>query len=578
MSATATSGSASASARRERAWPWIEGGVLALVVLALLVLGGEAVRASYHGYLHVTLGEAVLRDGLRPENPYHAGAPLRYYTLYPALGALLGRCGLGPLWGFAALNVFAALLLGPALDALGQACRLSFVARRAAFLAATFGFNALGWTGFLVVDATRFGSAPVYALQPLCFGGHPFGWDARLHAFLPKFLNVSSFALALPFALWALSAGFEERSRGRIVLAGLMLGLATALNPLAGGVAAVALAVSVAPDFVRGAAGVRGAWSLAAVGAALVSVPFLLPALAPAPRGPSLTGNPNLGGTPIANLLGPIALLFPIALVGFARLARAARWRVAFAACVCAVLVLVGEMPQGNEYKMERMLALVLALPAGEALGTWWAAGGFGKRKALAALVVALPTTALAAWAYVAYGAHGAELPLVVDARGRLAPAKEVPSVPAALLALTARSDARAVIVTRLDEDGTRAGTGLVQGNALAPALDRPLFVDLPQIHNEGQADLGRRLDLVAALYQGEAFVAADDRVRTSAAALAELRAVLPDRPILALTHEGRDAGLERALDALGARRLGTERGFSLRELPPLATAAREER
>ena len=72
--------------------------------------------------------------------------------------------------------------------------------------------------------------------------------------------------------------------------------------------------------------------------------------------------------------------------------------------------------------------------------------------------------------------------------------------------------------------------------------------------------------------------MAADDRVRTSAAALAELRAVLPDRPILALTHEGRDAGLERALDALGARRLGTERGFSLRELPPLATAAREER
>jgi hypothetical protein len=84
---------AMSASSRARIVPWIEGGVLALCVLAILALGGEAVRASYHGYLHVAVGEAVVRDGLRPENPYHAGSPLRYYTLYPWLGVMIGRVG-----------------------------------------------------------------------------------------------------------------------------------------------------------------------------------------------------------------------------------------------------------------------------------------------------------------------------------------------------------------------------------------------------------------------------------------------------------------------------------------------------
>jgi hypothetical protein len=190
--------------------PWLEGALAAALVLGIYALAGDALRASYHGYLHAAIGEAVLRDGLRPENPWHAGSALRYYTLYPALGALIGRAGPGPLWGFALLNAAAALCFAPALDALGRALGLRFAARRAAFVAAVLGFNGLGWIGMLAVDAPRAADGgvlpPVFATMPLTFAGEPVGWDARLQAFLPKFLNASSFALAVPFALWALAA------------------------------------------------------------------------------------------------------------------------------------------------------------------------------------------------------------------------------------------------------------------------------------------------------------------------------------------------------------------------------------
>src|SRR6185295_13936790 len=111
-------------------------------------------------------------------------------------------------------NVLAALLVAPSLDALGRACGLSFVARRAAFLAAVLGFNALGWTGLHIswehaMRGIRHVDPPVFRLMPMCFTEHPWGWDARLQAFLPKFLNVSSFAIALPFALWALATTFD---------------------------------------------------------------------------------------------------------------------------------------------------------------------------------------------------------------------------------------------------------------------------------------------------------------------------------------------------------------------------------
>jgi hypothetical protein len=472
----------------QRAAPWIEGALLAVLVLVLLSIGGEAVRASYHGCLHASVGEAVLRDGLLPENPYHAGTQLRYYTLYPALGVLLGRIAGGPLWGFALLDVLAALLLAPALDALGKRLGLSFAARRCAFLAAVLGFNGLGWLGYFVAQGQPFGAPPVYALAPMTLMSESFGWDGRLQAFLPKFLNVSSYALALPCALWALGAA---RARA----AWIPLALALALNPLVGGFAGLVLALWRLGE--ARASGLRATlgWALAGGAAALVALPFLLPSFAPAPHGPSLTGNPALGGSRIANLFGPQHLVLVPALLGLALLARRERWMLCVPIAFAAALVLVGEMPQSNEYKMARLLGLVLALPA----GAWIASLGQRGRIACALLGLAtLPTAGAVVRAYLEYGARAA-LPRV--------------AVPAA----EERADPRAVVVVQAPEELLRATRGLVQGNPLAPWLHHPLYVDLPQIHNEDQPDLAERLADVDAL------------------ALEHMRQRLPARPFLFL-------------------------------------------
>jgi hypothetical protein len=550
-----------ASRARELA-PWIEGGVLALCVLAILALGGDAVRASYHGYLHVAIGEAVVRDGLRPENPYHAGVPLRYYTLYPWLGVMIGRIGFGPLWGFALLNVLSALLLAPALDAFGRELGLSFAARRAAFVAAVLGFNGLGWIGVAIHGTSAFGEPPVYALMPLTFARESLGWDARLQAFLPKFLNVSSYAIALPFALWAMGfAVRDERRSARAVATVAPLALSIALNPIVGGFAAVVIAAWVAPTLARGSWRERAAWPIAGCAAALLALPFLLSALSPAEHGPTLTGNPKLGGNPASNVLGPLLLIIAPAAIGFATLERSVRWRLALALALAALLVVVGEMPQGNEYKMERLLALLVALPCGAWAARAVQAGGARRSVAWMLAIACVPTTLLVPWAYLAYGARAAPLPLENDG-GRLTVRRNASgrTLDPAILEAEMHADPRAVLVTPLDLPGSRVSQSLVQGNALAPALHHALFADLPQIHNEHIEDLARRLDLLAAL-------------DTS---LARIRAIVAGRELLVIARESpapvsQDAS-PAALASAGGRVLARGGEYALWSLPPLAS------
>lgn len=533
--------------------PWIEGAALAAVVLAILVLGGDAVRGSYHGYLHTAVGEAVLRDGLAPENPYHAGAPLRYYTLYPLLGAAIGRIGIGPLWAFALIDVLAALLLAPALDALGRAFGLSFRARRAAFLAAVLGFNGLGWIGLVGADGPGRGVPPVYALLPMTFGGQRFGWDARLQAFLPKFLNVTSYAIALPPALLALAiCARGTRERGRVAI---LLALSLALNPLVGGLAGACAALWVAPEAWREGWRSRLSWAIALAGAGILAFPFLLPALHRAPEGPSMTGKVALGGSPWANLIGPIALLLPLGLAGLRDLAPPMRRRFLAAAGIAAVLVLLGEMPQGNEYKMSRLSGLLWAIPAGAFAARLSLARGSARFVPAALALLCVPTTLAVPWAYLGWSAHAPELPLEPE-RGALVPRARALRP---LFDAEARADPRAVVLIPPTFPGAQAGEGLVQGDALAPALHHPLFADLPQIHNEKQPDLAERLDLLEAALEG------------SPEAVAGIRSIVRGRPLLVFA-EDRDAGFSQALARAGAVRTARAEGAALWSLP----AARE--
>lgn len=560
----------------KRRAPWVEGLLLALLVAVVFALGGEAVRASYHGYLKAAHGEAVLRDGLCPENPHHAGSPLRYYTLYSTLAVALGRLGFGPLWGFALLNVASALLFGPALDALGRALGLSFAARRGAFVAAVLGFNGLGWLGFLVSAGEPFGSPPVYALFPLTLAGEPFGWDARLQCFLPKYFNVSSHTLTLPFALWALAACLPARDRAgpsaaRPWAAVVPAALSLAMNPLLGGVVGLVMIAWLAPVLARGPRRERLAWIGAGAAAFALALPTLLPAFHPPPSGPELTGDPALGGSPLANLLGPLALLAVPGILGLRSLAPDVRWRWVAAVALLSAGVLFVEVPERSEYKIARLGGLLWALPAGAWAGGAWSRGGARRALAVALALACVPTTALAVRAYVAWGRNAPPLPLRAEA-GRLAldASAVAHAPPPEIFAAEASFDPRAVVVMHPFQPGAASQDGLVQGNALAAVLRHPLFVDLPQIDNDGIEDLAERIDEAHALWEGRGWSAPRRGLSLAPAdALASIRARLRDRPFLVLTHDSA-AHVGEAASAAGGRAIARAGGYTLWALEPL--------
>ncbi len=565
--------------------PWLEGAVLAAAVLLLAALGGPVLRASYHGLLHAAVGEAVLRDGLLPENPFHAGVPLRYYTLYPALGVLLGRLGCAPLWGFVLLNALGALAFGPSLDALGRALRLSWGARRAAFLAAVLGFNALGWLWALLAPgpAPPPGAAPVLALRDLTLAGTALAWDARLQAFLPKFWNVSSFAPALAPLLLALAGAWRILDREatpavafRRLLPAVALpaALTLALNPLAGawlGLGLVALSCGAALGGRRPA--LLLPWAGAGAVAVLLALPFLLPALGPGPEGPSLLPSLAAAAPPLTGLVGPVLLLLVPGVLGLVLLAPGGRRRWLLLALLTAVLVLAVPLPWGNEYKLCRLLGILWALPAGAWAAGAWTRSGTCRVLVVAFLLAGLPTTILAARAYLRWSALAPPLP-VVEGRGRLEVRASAAGVPGpTVLAAEAAADTGAPLLVHPFLAGARIPGGVVQGFAWTPALHRPLVVDAPQVHNDGRPDLAWRLDRVLALWGGRGWPGPDGRrpvpTLEPARALAELRGLFPGRPLLVLAPRLPEGMPGPPLAAAGGELLAEGPRFRLWRLPP---------
>jgi hypothetical protein len=90
------------------------------------------------------------------------------------------------------------------------------------------------------------------------------------------------------------------------------------------------------------------------------------------------------------------------------------------------------------------------------------------------------------------------------------------------------------------------AAPGLVQGNALAPALRHALFADLPQIHNDRNEDLARRLELLEAVYGIESAL-------EPSTALARMRSEVVGRPLLVF-DDGLAAEPARSLSQAGAK------------------------
>lgn len=556
---------------RDRTAPWVEGILLALLVMVLYGLGGDAVRTSYHGYLHTGLGEAVLRDGLMPENPYHAGTPLHYYTLYPALGVLIGHLGPGALWGFALLNILAAVLMGPALDAFGKRLQLGFAARRCAFFAMLLGFNGLAYWWTLGSEPMPEGALPLVVLLDLTRPLESFHWDGRLQAFLPKFLNVSSFALALPFAFFALADNLA-RCKKELLRCGILLGATMAINPLVGGFTALLVAAEKIPQLKGGKEAFLKLLP-AAVVAMVLAVPFLLPLFAGAPEGDaSMAGQfPFVGEGAWANLLGPLVLLWILGLLGLRAMAPQAR-RPLLYALVLASLFSFLSLPWNNEYKFPRMAAIVLALPAGAFLGQLWARG-LGKIVVLALGAACVPTLWMTASAYAAWDS-GSALAMTEVKDGRLALNEEAK--------LIAWPDSLAAAEKALPEDAVLlfhprhpsvAGSGMgAQGNPLVTMFDHPVYVDNPQIHNASMPDLRARLDQATAFWESRYWARkVTDGIPTydPTLALQNIRETIAPRP-LAVVSLRYHAESEGRLSEAGAELRAEENGVALWLLPPL--------
>lgn len=547
--------------------PWLEAFLFSGVVGLLYFLGSESILASYHGFLHTTVGEAVLRDGLLPENPYHAGAPLRYYTLYPTLGVLLGRLGMGPLGGFALLNMVAAFLFPLGLDALGKSFQISFAARRWAFLAAIFGFNALGWLSLPTWSGFEWAGAPPIALSISMTHLPVLGfWDARLQGFLPKFLNVSSFALALAPALFALAEAFSKNARPpRFVLPAA---LALALNPLVGLWLGLLLCIYFSPLLWRRAWKEGVPWLFVGMGAVLLALPFLLPLFHAAPTGLNLTGHVAFQSDPWRNIVGANFLLILCAIWG-RKLWKAPQG--AWTLCIITTLFLAlwMHLPWANEYKMPRLFALFLAFPVGVAASYLQTSGGRLRWIPWFVLVGTLPTTVFLGTAYVRWGEEAPRLPFQVQ-QGRLGiHAKAQPLIfPSSLLRLEAEARSDAALVLHAQHPGSRMSGGVVQGNALAPVLHRALFVDEPQIHNAEQENLKTRLDLVQTF-----FTSTDSPQQQEEALFQMLREVNPQSLLVLTPPNFPDQflkELESGKKSLPTHRLGQEAGFSLWWIAPL--------
>jgi hypothetical protein len=265
--------------------------------------------------------------------------------------------------------------------------------------------------------------------------------------------------------------------------------------------------------------------------------------------------------------------------------AQRARWGISV--CIAVLVAVYARLPWGNEYKLARLAAILLALPC----AAWWAARLPWKPVLLATVVVCAPTTALVVMTYLDWGKDGQAPALVAQENGALRPraelaAQALPSLVQAALDAEARD---AVLWMNLVHPGTNRAQGVVQGNPLAPALGHALFVDVPQIHNEGIPDLAQRLAwtvgasnlvrvfgaergtrMLAVLGDPRPLGLWEGRDASAATqALAEARAHLPERTWLVLTQAA-FPGVEPALQQAGARQLATENGISLWRLEPI--------
>jgi len=560
--------------------------VLALLPVAVAVLGSVRIQISHHGFFHSAYVYRVLAGDVPPENVTLAGHPSNTYWPYHALlAAVVELLDVPAPLASALLNL--ALLAGTLAWAAvlvrelygrppwpGGAGPLALVA--------VFGANLLGSVYWLARVAAGLPTGP----RGLVLLG-----DVRLGSLVAKFANYTGASLGVYFfvlGLLVMVRLLRGRARGfDLVLGVVALIGAFALHAITGAFMVVAFApaailawLGTAPREAGGLA--AAAHVLRAAATALVATPRVrretsaavltllalgLPVLAFVATASSEFPAPPRLGLPDAYALSIVAVAWPLLPFFVAGVVAAARARDAsglFLALVCLggyALASVLSISGRNEYKFIYLGSIGLSLVALAPITSLLRTRATGARRvargaALATLVLACANVAL----------FGLGLLRGASFRDR-----------------TFRYEGRHVVAEA--PRFVRPGTGLEYGDLFAwirghtapdavvvvPLLERDksvLYVLSERVpyavdglhYNRGLPDYGRRVALLDALYAPAS--SADER----GVALAAIRASLPERPMVVLLPRRIAAAFDPT--TLGLVRLEEGRAASLFAFP----------
>lgn len=489
-------------------------GVFAAFAVPLLVMQwlNPRLLTSWHGFLHAGIAERFPAASLPPENPFFAGEPLPYYWFYHALGAALsGVAGIDLLLAFRFIVLLSIAAIVAACMRFGAAHLRAPAAGVLAVVLVLIGVNPLGPAiaaakaaggepAFVAIDApietevVTNDIADAYMAHPL-LGLMYFGEDWRAGQNLSWLLDVSARtpSLALLVVLAALLGGsLGVAAVWRVAAIILVMGLSTALNPLAG--MAVGGAVIAAAVVLR----VLGRKGLLAIALATFAG-----ALLAWPTYSHLFGVGGAGfapSTPAFALRKLIAagvnfvVLLPLAALGAAR-ARA-ELRPAMQLLAGAGAILVGGfvfvyLPEGNEHNLANAAQCLLAIPA-----VAWIPELGATRRAVWIGALLLPAGLATLLAF----SGRPDLPLG-SADGRIV---RTDSIGADYAWIRTHVPGDAVLVTDPDQPVRMAGNVTE-----VPAFTgRPVFVDHPSYLTEPYEAFGLRLEAARRLQRGEALTA----------------------------------------------------------------------
>lgn len=338
---------------------------------------------STHGLLHSAVVQQIRLDSLPPENPFYANEPVCYYWFFHAVGAIVANLtGTDPLHALESVIIASLLVLFVAATALGVRMYGSRVAGVFMGCLALIGGNPLGPIIWMIKRIIE-GSGVFNPDPEAVFGSYIYRSQIGQRLFGPNwpyFFNITSRPVALAGVLVMLLALHRYVGSRRVSDACLIIlstFLTTAISPIVGGAAAVALAAAMVmePFFFRGkhttestATRVRrGLITAVLLGVGVIlSIPTYWSMLEHGQGGTKFVLFSYLGiKSLVAVLVGAGPILCMVVLVLHR---RSADFAFQFVCCLAAGMLFLGaiaiELPVENSCNLYHAAVILLACPA----------------------------------------------------------------------------------------------------------------------------------------------------------------------------------------------------------------------